>query len=300
MKKFKKYIFILVLVAIVVLLSKSTYTLAKYVYNSAWDYYLKSKEFYFSSDYLATTVVKNVDNLWNGESVYFNIKNNYNQTIITDYDISYKAVCSVQGDASSYVQCHLNGSDSNTSEGVLSAYQTCINNKNNGINVSSYDKTSCELGGYEWNNQIATKDLYFDIVLIDDNYEISDLTVNVTVTSTSPYKKILTGDFFLRKASINENDITMEYKNYSNYGRLIVTNTYSVSKCVKIMWNANNLLIDLEDEISYYGTDNDGYINEIAFNIGAKNSIGYIFYKRDFSETYDITEFSIIDSNNCN
>ena len=33
-----------------------------------------------------------------GGSVYFNIKNNLNQTIITNYDIDYKVSCTIKGE----------------------------------------------------------------------------------------------------------------------------------------------------------------------------------------------------------
>jgi hypothetical protein len=299
-KKLKKNIFLVLLIVIGSLLCAYGFTLAKYVSNHVWDYYFKSKGFYFSSDYLGSTTIKNVDNQWNGGSVNFNIKNNLNQTVITNYDIGYSATCTIIGDASSYTECHMNGTESNTQEGVLSSFQTCVNNTGDQVDVSLFNKTDCELGGYDWVNQVAIKDLYFDVVLTNGSYELTDVVVNVAVTSTYPYRKTLNGNFTLHKNNINENSVTLNYKNYSDYGRLIVSNSYSSNKCVKVTWDPNKLLINADNsEFSSYLTDLNGYINEIKFNIGAKGTLNYIFYKRNFDITYDVTEFLIEESSGC-
>ena len=51
MKKYsKKIIFVLVFLAVFV--TATSLTFGKYIYNSAWNYYLTSKGFYFKSDLL--------------------------------------------------------------------------------------------------------------------------------------------------------------------------------------------------------------------------------------------------------
>jgi hypothetical protein len=300
MKKYKKYIILIVLIVGGIFLYIYGLTYAKYVFNSAWDYYLKSKGFYFSSDYLGTTAAKNVNNLWNGDSVHFNIKNNLNQVVMTDYDISYSIVCTVQGDAAAYTACHLNGTTSNTEIGVLPSIQSCVNNTTDGINVSAFTQTECESKGYNWVVQISEKDLYFDVILTNNNYELNDVVVNVAVTTTSPYHKVISGDFTLHKSIMQEDNLSMKYKNYSNYDRLIITNSYSSNKCVRLTWDANKLMINEDtSKFSSYLTDTNGYINEIKFNIGAKNNLNYIFYKKDFSATYNVNEFLIEESSGC-
>jgi hypothetical protein len=276
------------------------FTFAKYVSDSVWNYYLKSKGFYFSSDYLGSNVVKNANNLWDGSSVHFNIKNNLNQTVITNYDIGYSIACTIQGDAASHTECHVNGTNSNTQDGVLPSLQACVNSTTDGIDVSSYTKEDCESGNYDWVNQISTKDLYFDVVLTDVGYELKDVIVNVTVTSTAPYRKTLIGDFTLHKSTMEEDKLIMNYNNYSNYGRLIISNSYSNAKCVSVTWDTNKLLINADStEFSSYEVDSNNYINKIKFNIGAKANLSYIFYKKDFNATYNVTDFSIEESSGC-
>jgi hypothetical protein len=300
MKKSKKYIFLVLLIVAGSFLGFYCFTFAKYVYNSTWDYYLKSKGFYFSSDYLGSNVVKNTNNLWDGGSVHFNIKNNLNDAVITNYDIDYRVTCTIVGDASSYAACHMNGTTLNMQDGVLSSFEACSNYTDDGIDVSLLNKTDCEIGGYDWETQIAVKNIYFDVVLTDSNYELNDVVVNVTATSTSPYSKMLSGDFTLHKGSTQVSNIAMDYKNYSDYDRLIISNAYTSAKCVLVTWDSNKLIINSDNSgISSYGTDTNAYINEIKFNVGAKDSLSYIFYRRDLDMQYNVSEFSIEESSGC-
>jgi hypothetical protein len=300
MKKYKKYLILVILMIAIAVFFVCGFTLAKYVSNSFWDYYLKSKGFYFSSDYLGSTTIQNVNNLWDGDSVHFNIKNNLNQKVITNYDINYNASCTVLGEASSYVECHMGGTNSSSEQGTLSRIEACVNNTPDGINVSSFNETDCETQGYEWTDQIASKDLYFDIVLTDNNYQLKDLKVNVTVTSTSPYHKTLTGEFSLYKINNEGNSVSLSYKNYVDYDRLIVSNPTLENKCVEVSWDASKLIINADsNQYSSSELDENGYINKIKFNINAKNSASYIFYKRDFDMPYDVNEFNIIETDGC-
>lgn len=276
------------------------FTYAKYVYSSIWNYYLNSKGFYFSSDYLGSNTIENVNNLWNGSSVYFNVKNNLNNNVVTDYDIGYNVVCTIKGDAATHSECHLNGNSSNTQSGVLTNIQSCVNIKEDQTDVSGLNKTDCELGGYEWESQIATNELYFDVAVTDDSYQLSDVVVNIVVTSTSPYVKALSGDFTLHKITNNENKINLNFKNYSNYNRLVISNSYLESKCIRVSWDSNKMLIDSNSgQFSSYETDTNNYINAIKLNINSKESLNYIFYSRNFGVTYTVDDFSLEEISEC-
>lgn len=300
MRRYKKYGLILLLIVVGGFACYYGFTLAKYVSSSIWNYYLNSKGFYFSSDNLGNPTVKNVDNLWDGGSIKFNIRNNLNQEVITTYDIGYKATCTVKGDASAHVACYLNGTGTNEDEGVLSSFQTCVNNTGDQVDVSQMNKTECELGGYKWVSQIATKEMYFDIVVTDENYQLSDVEVDVVVTSTYPYKKTISGNFILHKRNIEEEAVTLDYKNYSNYDRLIISNSYSENKCVGIYWNSSELLIDANPEdFPYYGVDQDGFINEVRLRIDGQKSTSYIFYKKNLEKTHNVNDFVIWESDGC-
>jgi len=293
MKKLKKKPFLIILI-IGIVTCVLMFTFGRYIYNNIWDYYLITKGFYFNSDYLASNTMSHVNDEWDGGSVHFNVRNNMSEIRITNYDINYTAECVVKGAAAAYAECRMNGENTNTQTGSLSSFKICENTTDDGIDVSEFNKKECHSGGYIWINQIATKELYFDVVLTDSNYEITDVVVNVSVTSNSPYKKTLSGDFILSKNAITEDNVTMKYKNFQDYDRLNISNSYTETKCVKINWDSDNFLIDTDpSELISYDIDGDDYINEIVFSIGAKDSKSYIFYKRDFGATFDVSEFTL-------
>ena len=62
MKKKTKIIIMSIFVLVFLLLVTDGFSYAKYVSNSVWNYYLESKDFYFTSDSLGLTSISNVDN----------------------------------------------------------------------------------------------------------------------------------------------------------------------------------------------------------------------------------------------
>ena len=287
-KMIKKLLLILI---IGIFISTYGFSLAKYVSNSFWDFYLRTQNFYFYSDTLNIHTYKYADNSWDGSSIEFNVRNNLNERVITTYDINYDITCTIENEASSYTECRLNGTESNTFSGTLSGYKACVNYTEDQVDVSSFDENECDLGGYDWEYQISTKDFYFDVELTDLEYEIEYVKVKVIAESTSPYNKKLIGEYFLNKSDIN-NEVTLKYYNYSNYDRLVITNPNNQKTCMKLSWNSDNLLIDSNEYLSYITDEND-YINEIMLEIDEFSSNNYIFYSRDFNEIYSVEDFSI-------
>lgn len=277
----RKYLIMIVIFLGTILLITNGFTLAKYVSNTVWNYYLNSQGFYLSSDQLGNNV-KNVNNVWDGTSIHFNLKNNINDALVTDYDIKYKVTCTLDDGSN----CKVNGTDSNVYYGTLSSYNSCVNNTNDGVDTTDFDKATCEVKGYDWVIQKTTSDIYFDV-------ENDNVTANIEVVTTEPYEKKLTGTFILKKDKnlIEKTDIL--YQSFSNYDRLTVTNSSDTKKCVKINWDANKLRIDNEN-ITNYNMSN-GYINEIILEIPSKDNLSYIFYKVDKDATYDINEFSLLE-----
>ena len=84
MKKRTKYMILLVILLCII--SGITYGLsfARYVSKTAWNHYLGTKGFYFSSEQLGTNKVTNVNNNWNLESTYFTLKNSQDEILITE------------------------------------------------------------------------------------------------------------------------------------------------------------------------------------------------------------------------
>ena len=293
---------LLLIVMLLALLSMCTYgySFAKYVTNSAWNYYLGTKGFYFSSDELGIDKITNVNNNWDNDSIHFILKNSENDYLISDYNIEYTVKCTVKGDAANYSKCVLNGTENDVFDGVLSSSGKCVDNKYL-EDVSGYNQKDCNDNNYEWIIQENYKDLYFDVVKTG-NEELNYVSVLIEVTTNAPYSKKILGEFNLSSATVLEQGLDMEYNEYDNYNRLVIVNSYDEDKCVKLSFDSKDLRIDENNKnISSFGYDENGYINEIKFNISKKNSLSYIFYKTDlYSEIkYDKSKFNLIESNDC-
>ena len=50
-------------------------TYSRYTSSNVWNYYLKSKNFYFESKELSTEGIKHSDTIWNGEKIEFSLSN---------------------------------------------------------------------------------------------------------------------------------------------------------------------------------------------------------------------------------
>lgn len=289
MEKITRTLLISVLLLFAVLLLTKGVTYAKYASNSVWNYYLESKEFYFSSDYLDLESVKNVDNNWDLNNIYFNIKNSYNDLLATEYDINYKVTCTTNNDK---VSCNLNDTGKNVFSGVLSSSFKCVNEIDT-VNVNDLDKTECELNGYEWKSMVSTKEIYFNLTS-DVDYE--SVIVTIKVESTSPFKKTLLGTFELTKDKSINGVVGLSYYNFDNYDRLVVSNSYNIEKCARIGFDSSKLRIEtpLTNVISYE-KDENGYVNSIILNIEAQKNKTFKFYKLD-DEVHTKDEFTIIES----
>ena len=301
MKHGKKYIILTILLLCIasVIIFSSNKSIARYVSNSFWNYFVKSKDFYFTSSSLSEVVSKNVDNLWTGESVKFIVRNGVNDKVVSNTNIEYSATCSVVGEAESYAACKMNGTNTDTFADTLTSSQVCSNTTGDGKNVSSYNEETCLAEGYDYVYIPVEKELYFDIVLTDNTKEIKDVVVNVLVASTTPYKKELKGVFTLHKSELNDDEIIMNYKNYSDYGKLTITSSYSVNKCMELSWNSDNLSINSNSNILSKSYDLNGYINKVVFLMNPKSNMSYIFNSRDLETIYNSDSFTISESSAC-
>lgn len=287
----KKSIIITIFILLIVLIGINSYTYAKYVFNSAKDYYLKSKGFYLYSDTLDLNNKENVNNFWNGESITFSLNNYLNDEVITEYDINYTVECSIEGDVSDYTKCYLNNTEKNTLTSTLKSANKCINNTNDGEDTSLFTKEECEKGNYTYQNNKVTDNISFNIVT-DTGKVLDDIEVNIKVTSTSPYSKVLKGKYILYKDKNSTNNINLTYNDYETYGDLIITNSYNQNKCVKITWDNNIFKVDntINDFKEVFNKDN--YINGFIIEIPSKSNINQVFYKDNYSNTYNVNEFN--------
>ena len=284
--KHRKYLIIIFLSILALMVVYFGTTYAKYVYKEAHNYYLQSKGFYFTSDYLDVNTKQTVNNYWDGSSVYFNIKNNINESIVTDYDINYKVKCTTNN---ANATCNLNGSGKNEIDGVLKLNAVCENNTSDGVDTSTFTYEECSSNGYTWNNKVVSEEMYFDIVGDD----ISRVNVNLEISSISPYKKTLVGKFILNKVKTTT-DIDIKYKDYSEYGILNLRNNSNTTRCVVVSFDPNNLLVNEYNTAKSYTKNSDNYIDSLTISINSSSSANYKFYKKN-NITYDASSFTVVD-----
>lgn len=289
--KRKKIITILLLATLGTCLSLKTY--AKYSKNSAWNYYLNSQGFYISSEQLDNEQ-KNVNTMWDGGSTNFNIKNNINKNQITDYDIRYSVRCEILTEDIE-ATCKLNGTNKSTITGVLSSGSSCINEIDE-KDVNEYGKTQCEMEGYEWQSLATTQQMYFDI---ESEENIENIDVKITLNTTSPYTKTLTGIFNLYKNDIDEGTITKQLNNNQKYDELIISNTYETTKCVDIEFNSSKRIVEKENTMSNFINDENGYIKEFKINIESMKNKKIVFYNKNLAEDYTIDDFIVTETTGC-
>lgn len=285
-KGFKKTTYILVAIALFLVILGSTY--GRYIYMELKEYYLSTKNFYFSSDKLTLNrAIYQVEN-WSGVDSYnisINLNSYKNNLEVCDSDITYELTYF----CSSNVNCNLS--------------------KNSG---TIYTTTNTD-------NVVAT------ITPITSLSEGDSAFIEVTATSTAPYSKTIKARFILN-VSISGLSYAIEDQVDRSYLNFNVTNTldyYTVvtpfgsynandkidmttyanlspenklnckSAHVTLMFDPGTVALDLTSEYFLnainYTTINIGgnnYINSITFNVDAISSAQIKFYKIDATRNY--------------
>lgn len=294
MKEKKKTLLIIIVLLIGVLFLINGITLAKYVSNKVWNYYLKTKEFYFSSSILKDTNQENINNFWDGNSIQLDLKNNLNDSLITGYDIDYEVSCEVMGNEKTLSTCKLNNT-TNSITGVLSSGTICNNNTEDGIDTSLYDEATCNRSGYDWQNELNTANITLTVYR-NDNSVLDDVTVHIIARSTNPYSKALEGTFVLHRKNNYDESIKSEIVNNDNYSDLIITNRFSQNKCLSVAWDSTK--IGIIDEVQIYELDSNNNINQFKSLVEKETSKHYSFYSKN-NQQIRIEDFEIIESLGC-
>lgn len=263
-------------------------TYGRYIYNDIKDYYLASKSFYFNSDKLTTErAIYQIDN-WSGVDPYqvtINLNNNKNNLLHANSDISYEV---------SY---------------VCSKKAICNVSKNEGIIYSE-----------------RTTD-YFNATITPDGVMRNgdEVWIEVTASSTSPYKKTISARFILKVgipgisytiddvsgrpyfnlSVTNTTDYYLVKESFDNYqvDQRIDYNTYmnlseeNKAKCalplITLKFDPKIVILDMTNDAyqkaeSYTTTLIDGhkYINSISFRINLESSKAIKFYKASANKDY--------------
>ena len=287
-KRNKGLIIIGSIVAFIAILFLFKPSFARYIYNGIKNYYYESQRFYFNCDKLSDDeAIFQLDN-WDGVNsfnVTYNMDSFKNNFIAAESDITYNITYS------------------------CSSNVTCTINKQTGL-IPSNTHTD------------------FFIVNITPNvmlHEGDSVTLNVSVSSTSPYTKTLSGVVRLNvgvpgisyeiEDKANRPYLDFNITNTLNYYRVVnafgsynsgdvleeeVYNNLSSSEkanctsaLIRLTFDPNVILLDITSDFydnAYSNTtqliDGKEYVNGIIFGVDPITSISIRFYKVEASNNY--------------
>ncbi len=293
MKNKKKILIILIILTLCTFSYLTSF--ARYSSNYVWNYYLESHGFYLTSDSLGLDK-KNINTLWDGSSIQVVVKNYSNNNLITDYDIRYDVTCEVLNN-DPYI-CKLNDTESSSLSLVLSSNSRCINNTLDEVDVSSYGKTECEINGYEWQNLAVNQNINFNVYAANGG-EVNNASVKITVRSTSPYRKTMTGIYNLFKNAQNTGEIIKQIYDNELYDELVITNSYDIRKCVLVSFDTTTRVVENSSDFINPTLDSNNYIESFKLAIDGNSSKKFKFYNKDLSQNYAVDDFIITESNGC-
>ncbi len=282
MKIRKKHVTLICIVIILAVLAMHYDTFSKFITDRFTSFYLRSKNFYFSSNLLDTNNSEYQVGTWSGVGnfdISFNLYSRNNEYLFSESDIEY----TISLNCSSDVVC-----TASKNVGTLFASDTTHTDT---ININVHPER---------------------VFLADER-----VTINVTARSTSPYVKTISAKFvyivgregvsyeiedeanrtYLFLKVINDIDyctVIEAFGDYSlndhisdaDYRELSTANKAKcVSQYINVSFNPSNLLIDNTSsimDISTYQTttiSNIDYINSLRFAISPNSTVAIKFYK---------------------
>lgn len=281
---------IIILLLFIILFSSSSVTLARYAYKEIRNFYFNSKKFYFNCDKLSESNSLIELTNWSGVGEYsitFKMNSYANNNLFSEDDIAYD----ISYNCSSNVVC------------------SAVDNKTSGTILKS-----------------KNTDEFTIVITVPTDVNLKDkdsVELNVEATSTSPYKKKLTGTFrlvvghyglsyeiadekgspYLETKITNTLDyykIIVPFDNY-NVGDQIDIPTYlsltdeQKQKCasaiITLEFEPEQVLLDMtsEDYLNAISTTKKqlngyDYLTSITFKMDALSSEQVKFYKIDTSQ----------------
>lgn len=240
----------------------------RYVIDVIEVYYLRSQNFYFSSDKLTIDNKKYEINPWSGTTSYdinISMSSLLNSIKGTTENITYDLTC--EGD--SKVDCYFG--------------QLGVNSTSRTISTDTHS-----------DNFVVTVHAKSNDILFANGEKVS---VKVKATSTAPYKEELSAVFELVIGDYGLN-FEIEDEPGSVYFDALITNTYDTesSEIVLTIKNAyiDDVIFDMtnpimqQDSFDYEVTaiNGDDFITEVSFIIEPKSSLMVKYYKTDSTKDY--------------
>lgn len=254
----------------------------RYVKDIFQMYYLRSQNFYFSSDRLTIHGKEYEIEPWNMEDDYtinLNLNSKLNNLEVTTEDIVFDITCETIGENASKIDCSFS---------ETSIKRALLNQKIQVIN----DNTT-------------TLNLY--VSKLQDASDGDKLSVKVTATSKSPYAETLSATFTLIKGDY-EVSYEIEDSPGDVYFKTIVTNASdNVSDITLTIPNAylgDHVVLDMTNPIltsTDYDvetqTNSNGYIQVVKFTMQPKTSMMLRYYKLDKTKNFSYVKGGLIIGN---
>ena len=268
----KKILVIFLIIIIIIIMP----VLGRFTYNSIKEAYLKSKNYYFTSNIIGEDDYTYTN--WGGSETYvinFELYSYENPLRVMKEDLD----CTIRAEITSEDEyenknatCYIvsGGSSSGTAtSSTLNKTITCTENSgNNMISVSVYVIPN-------------------GIISIGDEIELT-----ITAETTTPFSKILSSQITITATDQSNYEIRDEAQ--KDYAELILSNSKEQITTVTLQFNPSVVRIDSYDKIfenrttSYNTTtiNSVDYINSVEFELAPETEKKIKFYKTDISSNY--------------
>ena len=262
-------IIVLIVFLIIVFITPRFLSTAKYVYNIIHEHYLSSKDFYFTSDKLSIDHTEyEITNNWSGAETYaitVNMSSKKNDMAYTESDVNYN----ITYNCSNNISCTLSNQTG-----------TIVGTQNNGVNEDFFTISINPSGG----TALSEGEVAW---------------VDITATSTSPYRKSISGKLILE---VGTSDIFYEIIDAVNqpYLTVNITNSQSVSSDVTLRYNPSIVLLDMTNRFYLNSANTNStetlngyqYLNSVTSRVESLSTTTVKFYKTDPTQDYSYTSGS--------
>lgn len=321
--KIKLFFIVFVLLILCMFIIKPSY--ARYIYNGLKDYYYESRSFYFNCDKLsANNAVFQLDN-WDGVNTFpvtYNLDSIKNELVAAPDDIEY-VVDSYKCSSNYYIVNEAFNSYSVGDRITESVYNGLTDANKEKCNATATCTISKENGVIR--NTTHSDNFTINITPNTTLSQGDSVTLTVSVKSTSPYTKTLTGVVrlnvgipgisyeiadkggqpYLDFKITNTLDYYHTLTAFGDYGAgdTVEVDAYNdlsqenkdkcTSALIKISFNPNIILVDVTSEFydnaySYTTQEINGkaYVNSVTFGVDRVTSTSIRFYKVNALNNY--------------
>ena len=261
-KKQNKLKAFIIIFLIVVAIAISAF--GRFIYNSAREAYLASRQFYFTSDILTVNGAEYEYNNWGGADVYpieFELYSYNNELSKIDYDLNYTVTC--ESLSPTKIECSI-GSEN----GPTTADGTIYVSQNNTSKVTVYVKPIATITKGE------------------------TVKFRITASTQEPYAKELSCEISLN-ITLGNTSYSIEDVQNRDYALLKLVNGNDTAVSIKLSFDPNILRLDLNDEIypemtatRHVTINGKQYISEVEFTLTKETAKNIKFYKVDKSQNY--------------